>query len=401
MIYMPHSFDDLTFTLGNEALLRVMPTLNSLPPFSPEVKAFLDSFSRLVLRSREAKVWPDVISLGFWCRVASVALMQADIGSLEHRFGRGVVFHIAPGNVAVNFAYSLFTGLLAGNANVVRLPGRDYPQVVIVIKLIAAALEMHPAIKSRVCLVRYDKQKNINDTLSAMCDTRIIWGGDETIAQIRRSPLTARALDITFADRYSIALINAEHYLAHDEKYQLAQAFYNDTLLNDQNACSSPSLVVWLGKETERAREIFWHHFDALATARYVFEPIYAVNKLAQLYMISAQFSGVKKIESTSNRIMRVELPSLTADTLNWRGNCGFFLEYIAGSLDDINPICHSRCQTLAVFGVEDHILNNWLASGHRGVDRVVGLGHTLDFSLKWDGYDLISMLTRTINISM
>lgn len=44
MIYMPHSFEDLTFTLGNEALLRVMPTLNSLPPFSPEVKVFLDSF---------------------------------------------------------------------------------------------------------------------------------------------------------------------------------------------------------------------------------------------------------------------------------------------------------------------------------------------------------------------
>jgi hypothetical protein len=48
----------------------------------------------------------------------------------------------------------------------------------------------------------------------------------------------------------------------------------------------------------------------------------------------------------------------------------------------------------MATFGVSSDELNNWLASGLRG-DRIVSLGQTLDFSLQWDGYDLVAMLTR------
>lgn len=397
---MQHSFDGLNFILGDETRLRAMPALRPLPPFAPEVIAFLDAFSRLTLADADAKSWPDVISLGFWCRTASVSRMQAASGALAHRYGRGVAFHVAPGNVAVNFAYSLIAGLLTGNANVVRLPGREHPQTAVVTRLLAAALESHPVLASRICLVRYDRQQHINDALSALCDTRIIWGGDETIAQLRRSPLAARAIDIAFADRYSIAVIDADRYLAHAEKTALAQAFYNDTLLNDQNACSSPALVVWLGGEADRARAIFWAHFTALASARYTLEPVSAVNKLTQLCLLSARFAGVKKVSGPQNIITRVELPALTAETLAWRGNCGFFMEYVARSLSEIDAVCHSRCQTLAVFGVDDEALHGWLATGHRGIDRVVPLGRTLDFSLHWDGYDLVAMLTRTINIT-
>lgn len=42
--------------------------------------------------------------------------------------GRGVAFHIAPSNVAVNFAFSLAAGLLTGNANIVRLSSKPFPR---------------------------------------------------------------------------------------------------------------------------------------------------------------------------------------------------------------------------------------------------------------------------------
>jgi hypothetical protein len=251
--------------------------------------------------------------------------------------------------------------------------------------------------RPRIILVRYDRQRHINDALSAICDTRIIWGGDKTIADLRQSSLPPRALDIAFADRYSIAVINADAYLAHPEKEQLARAFYNDTLLNDQNACTSPSLIVWLGENLQQGRALFWQNFEALAAARYTPEPVSAVNKLTQLYLLSARFAGVRKVSGAQNIIVRVELSALEKETLDWRGNGGFFMEYVARSLDEINPICHSRCQTMATFGVSSDELNNWLASGLRGVDRIVSLGQTLDFSLQWDGYDLVAMLTRVI----
>lgn len=394
---MKHNLSGLDFILGDETLLHSMPEQKALPLFAPDIIEFLHTFSRLTLADNEAKNWPDVIGLGFWCRPSSIARMQSENRSVAHRYGRGVAFHIAPGNVAVNFAYSLIVGLLTGNANIVRLPGRVHPQTAIVVRLFNSALQSHPMMRPRIILVRYDRQRHINDALSAICDTRIIWGGDKTIADLRQSSLPPRALDIAFADRYSIAVINADAYLAHPEKEKLARALYNDTLLNDQNACTSPSLIVWLGEHQPEGRALFWQNFEALAAARYTPEPISAVNKLTQLYLLSARFAGVRKVSGAQNIVVRVELSALEKETLDWRGNGGFFMEYVARSLDEISPVCHSRCQTMATFGVSSDELNNWLASGLRGVDRIVSLGQTLDFSLQWDGYDLVAMLTRVI----
>ena len=39
------------------------------------------------------------------------------------------------------------------------------------------------------------------------------------------------------------------------------------------------------------------------------------------------------------------------------------------------------------------------LESGIKGVDRVVAIGKTMDFDFIWDGYDLISQLTRVISV--
>ncbi len=35
----------------------------------------------------------------------------------------------------------------------------------------------------------------------------VIWGGDETVADIRKNPLGPRAKEITFADRYSVGFM--------------------------------------------------------------------------------------------------------------------------------------------------------------------------------------------------
>jgi len=60
--------------------------------------------------------------------------------------------------------------------------------------------------------------------------------------------------------------------------------------------------------------------------------------------------------------------------------------------------MCGERCQTLALFGVESEKINQWLSARRpKGVDRIVPFGHTLDFTLNWDGYDLVAMLTRHV----
>ena len=60
------------------------------------------------------------------------------------------------------------------------------------------------------------------------------------------------------------------------------------------------------------------------------------------------------------------------------------------------------KFQTLAYYGMEPSVLKKFIET-HRpcGIDRIVPIGRTLDFSLVWDGYDLIGMLSRTVTFPL
>ncbi len=79
------------------------------------------------MKDPRSRVYSDVITLGFWLRRASLNELKEKYGfdDGDVHLGRGVVFHIAPSNIPVNFAYSLVSGLLMGNANVVRVPSKN------------------------------------------------------------------------------------------------------------------------------------------------------------------------------------------------------------------------------------------------------------------------------------
>lgn len=389
----------IDYLVGDEALLSRIAEVPARRPFSAEALAFIDTFSQHLLRLPDVKAWSDVVTLAFWCRSAALRLLQNGYSDLAGRQGRGAAFHIAPSNVAVNFAYSLLAGLLAGNANILRVPGRDFTQVRLICAALNSALQAHPQMAPYLILVRYDKSKTLNDRFSALCQTRIVWGGDNTIAALRQSPLPPRALDIAFANRYSFALVDAQGYLDHPDKVRIAHDFYNDTLQSDQNACSSPGLVVWLTASQqicEQAQRQFWQLFNQVAAERYALQPVSAVEKLTLFCQLSAATPGVKRQPVTHNRLVRVTLPRLDAESMNYAGRCGYFLEYQAGNIDEIFPICGSACQTIAYCGMDSEPLEAFLTRRcPAGVDRIVPFGQALNFTLKWDGYDLIYMLTK------
>ena len=49
--------------------------------------------------------------------------------NLSIKIARGIVFHVTPSNVPMNFAYSYIAGLLSGNNNIVRVPSKQFKQV--------------------------------------------------------------------------------------------------------------------------------------------------------------------------------------------------------------------------------------------------------------------------------
>jgi len=287
---MQQHFDSVTYALGSAEIEMQMADVRPLPIFSAEAVAFLTALSARILADAEAKAYPDVVTLGFWCRPAALRQMQRTYEAEVNRLGRGIVFHIAPSNVAVNFAYSCLAAFLAGNASIVRLPSKDFPQVDVLCRIFAETLAEFPTLFPYFLFVRYGHVQEVNEHYSRMCQTRVVWGGDATIEAIRCAALAPRANEITFADRHSLAVIDADAYLAVEDKERIAQDFYKDTYLSDQNACTAPRFVVWLGaaEKVKAAQDPFWRTLHALVKDRYTLQGVQAVDKLTQLYRIAA-----------------------------------------------------------------------------------------------------------------
>jgi hypothetical protein len=311
--------------------------------------------------------------------------------------GRGVVFHVAPSNVPVNFAYSLVTGLLSGNVNVVRVPSKNFEQVSIIIDAFGRVLEKQAGIKPYVYLVRYDHDKEINDLFSSIADVRVVWGGDATIAELRKSPLPPRSSEITFADRYSLAVIDSDVYMATDNKAKVAVDFYNDTFFSDQNACTSPRIIVWTGERIEEAKKLFWDEEYKLVKQRYTLRPIQAIDKLTYKYLSAVSFPECIEEESNDNLITRIRVQNVNASLMNEKYNSGFFYEYNCKDIIEIRDLCDDKqCQTIGYIG-EKEMFYPLLKMGVKGIDRIVPIGKTMDFDLIWDGYDLPSLMTRVV----
>lgn len=466
--------------------IESMANLKTLNIFNNEVCEFLSALSKMILSDKECKAYPDIISFGFFIRASNLSRLKSQYESnLDSRLGRGLSFHIAPSNVPINFAFSLIASLLAGNANVVRVSSKDFAQTRIICRLLS---QIHSRLKKYICIVQYPHEREINDFLSLLADNRIIWGGDSTISILRLSSLKPRAIELSFANRYSLCVIDSKSVLNLDSKalQKLAQDFYNDTYLYDQNACSSPRLIFWLG-EAELARKRFWEAIYDYAKGRYELQDIIAIDKLVNECRVAINLDSVR-IENFGNLINTIFVESLEScvksnldsalessdkscvetaldsgeksalesfgvdSKLNDGGMLessldsavenslesslesrvkstlesavessvatlesrvpklssfmesfvvpgGSFIESSGNSLQPLFNMLDSSFQTLSYFGLDSKVLRDEIIKqGIKGIDRILPVGLTSQFSLIWDGYDLITSLTRRID---
>ena len=394
---MQLSFNELQYVVGTAETVEQMMTAKVLRPFDDSVIDFLNDLSSLLRRNRE---YPDVATFGFWCRKAALLQEKAKYDDISERFGKGIVFHSTPSNVPVNFAFSFASGLLAGNANVVRLPGKPFPQVDIICNAVNELLkDKHKDMAPYVCFVKFPPKKEITDAFSAICNVRVIWGGDATVAELRQSKIPARTTEITFADRHSIAVIDADEYLKAENKAAIIQNFYNDTYYSDQNACTSPRIIFWQGKEKENAKADFWSRVHELVKSKYTLAPVQSVGKLNAMYKVASQ-KTVYKAPSDDMFVIRLNVAALDDDLMNYKYNSGYFFEKDIEDLSEITPVCDVRCQTLTYYGVKEDDFRRFLEESRpRGIDRIVPMGKSMDFTLVWDGYDLIREMSRRVGI--
>lgn len=408
MIPMQPISNTLKFLLPQDADFSKLRGIHPIEPYCELTTDFLDAWAKRLFANKESRLFPDIMTFAFWIRKGHIRQYleayqrQHDENGL--RLGRGIVFHIAPSNVPINFAYSLVVGLLAGNANVVRIPSKEFRQITILANELEYLLreKKWAALHDFITLVRYDRaSKEWTDYFSSIADVRIIWGGDTTIEDIRTSKLPPRSFDICFADRYSLCVINADELVKEKKLNELVGGFYNDTYFFDQNACTAPHLIVWLGanKNKKEAKQIFWAAVQEYADKQYHLASVMAVDKLVAFCRESMIYKFVKREKTKNNMLVRVHLDKIPDNITECRSLGGYFNEYDADTLDDIAPFITRKFQTLSYYGIkkqetQEFIKNNRLV----GIDRCVPIGKTLDFEPVWDGWDLVATLSRIVS---
>lgn len=370
--------------------------------FENEIINFFETISNTILSKKKFSKFPDLVAFGFWCRKKN--LISISENYQQKQIGRGLVFHISPSNVPMNFAFSLAFGLLSGNCNLVRLPSIEFVQVKLLCNLIDEIInkKRFKNLKKKIFLVSYNRSEEISKILSIKSDARMIWGGDETIKSFKYFETKPKCVDLTFSNRFSISLINSEVYskLNDLKRKRLINNFIKDCFTMDQQGCSSPKAVFWVGKCKKKNKEQFWDEINKDLNKKNNFDLSKTNKKIYQIHKNILSNPNIYKVNSSNFQTVRLNLlkGKKNLNIENFQAGYGTFIEIDIKNVKDIKKYISEKCQTITQFGFNsDDIKKIIIEENFRGVDRIVKMGMAFEISNIWDGYDIINILSRKI----
>jgi hypothetical protein len=394
-----------------ESQLQGLLRCGTLPPFDPVLVDFVDAVSKAVLLNPLMRRMPEMAAVAHWMRKAHILELRQ---SFEAQRGariwlpRGVALHFAPSNVDSIFVYSWFISLLTGNGNIVRLSQTRGQQVELLLETInrVCAQERFQAIRDRSLILSYNHDDAVTQRLSEACQIRVLWGGDDSVRRLRAISLNPLATEVAFANRFSLAVLNSVPVATASDAAlaSLATRFSNDSFWFDQMACSSPRLVVWIGasENCAQAQNVFWPALTREVQKRGIeYAEVIGLNKMVSAYVSAATEISDQILPGVTGIVSRVHVGK------NAQGrfrsiDCGggLFFETELSRLDELVPCLTAQDQTLSYFGFESADLRQFaLNLPARAVDRIVPVGTALDFNTVWDGYNLLQVFSREIDL--
>ena len=363
---------------------------------------FLDEVSQEINKNKKYSKYTDIITFAFFIRKKNLIKISKDYKNKDRMIGRGIAYHITPSNIPINFAYSLVFGLLSGNNNIVRLPSKNFIQIKILYKIFYKTLKKKKYLElyKRICLVKYERSDEISSQLSKKADIRLIWGGDETVNQFQKYATSPRCIDLKFANRYSISIIDVNKLakLSNNNLENIVNRFYNDSYTMDQKGCSSPQALIWIGKDKKKIKDKFFNTLSKIADKKYDNDLAVTNNKIASLSLAAIK-SEINFLSSHKNfNLIRIKLKNISKQIEKIHPHFGTFVEININNLDELNKIISKKLQTITFYGVDKKKIYDLVFKyGILGVDRIVPIGRALDMGIEWDGYDVIAALSRII----
>jgi hypothetical protein len=262
----------------------------------------------------------------------------------------------------------------------------------------------YSVLKNRIAVIRYGHEDEITLTLSQMADVRVIWGGDRTVEHIRTIPIKPTSTELSFADKFSFAVINSKELVSEQNLQDLIEKFYNDSFWFGQMACSSIRLVVWTGTEeaNKEAKGIFWDKLNEYVIKQSPEEivPADIINKLVAECSMAIEGNVTLDTKKSNPFINKVKIDNMQDVNESLHCGTGLFYELEIAKFEDLLSSMTKKHQTLAYYGFSEEELKRVILNElPKGLDRVVPIGKSLDFSYIWDGYDLFRNFCREVEI--
>lgn len=363
---------------------------------------YLNDFSINLRKDLNFKSYYQLHFLSLWCSKKNTHKLKNNFGSSKFLIGRGLVFHISPKNVPLNFFYSFSMGLLSGNSNIIKLPNGDFKETEIVVKVANKLLanKKYKHLKKSNFFIKTTHNDKIVKEISLISDARMIWGGDNTVNYYKNISTPINCLDLNFSDKYSTSIINAKTFSnsSNRERENIVHKFFKDTMLSDQNACNSPHSLIWVGKNNPSDIKIFWDYMYKIIKKKYLFDDITILDKYSKLTESIISNNKISNYLHYNNHLYVMKV-SKNQNIENLRGINGMFFLINISSLRYLNKYITKKCQTLTYFGFQnEEIFKEIKNSNIQGIDRIIKFGEAMNFNYIWDGYNIISSLSKNLD---
>ena len=340
---------------------------------------------------------------GMLCRELGPEFLRGDWTGERARlkdFPVGIVGHWPAANIEIQPLLSMVCAQLGGNVSLVRVPS-DLVNATERLAQALAASDESGVLRDRVRFVSFPSERqDLHVAMAERVDGAMIWGGRESVMNVRSLPFPPWARIASFGPRISVAMLDSASWSDPEERATWCQRLARDTWQFEQQACSSPqALFIEKSRDCDPAALV-----EALSGAfreenrlhpRQAIAPSLAsaIVRARASWLLddvahSAQFDPDPDWTILFGRSTEVPEPT--------QGRTLPVLE-----VDDLlEPLARfdGQVQTLGL-GMVDRGLEERIAeeAGRRGVDRIVKLGRMHVFESPWDGQQLVAPMTRRV----
>ena len=388
---------------------------DSAPPVLDELVNVCERWSAALTQS-QAKDVPGAVFLSLWLRRNTIEsiiereLRNVNLGEWEakgnirlKRLPLGIVGHWPAANVEVLPVLSMICSLLAGNTALVRVP----PRIVETVQRVIAPLnevDSDAIMTRRIALVSYGHERiDLQETMAQLVDGAMIWGGRESVLDVRALPFPTWARILAFGPRISVAAMDRQAWSDPNQCQKWCLRLARDVWQFEQQACSSPQVLFCENPRKEDLSIFLQSLADAFRSENRQHPRMDLSTTLAST-IVKARASCL--LDDAANQALFPTSPDWTI-LVHHKPNLpeptqGRTLHVVpVRKWSEMISLLDGNVQTLGL-GMTDPDAEVALAdlTAARGIDRIVRLGIMHVFDSPWDGSQLIAPLTRLIRYS-